>query len=59
MERVRIGLIGTSGWPSMFFMPILAGYERASLSAICGRDRTRAGEVAVKYGGPQVYTDYR
>lgn len=59
MERVRIGLIGTSGWPSMFFMPILAGYERASLSAICGRDRTRAGEVAVKYGSPHVYTDYR
>lgn len=59
MERVRIGLIGTSGWSGGFFLPILTSYERASLAAICGRDKTRADEAALKFGVLQVYTDYR
>lgn len=59
MEQVRIGIIGTGGWADMFFLPILSGYERADLAAICGRNQERAGEMAAKHGVPLVYHDYR
>lgn len=58
-EQVKIGVVGTSWWADMMFLPILAGYERAKLSAICGRNRARAEEMAAKYAVPQVFTDYR
>ena len=59
MELVRIGIIGTSGWADMFFLPVLSSYARADLVAICGRNQERAGEMAAKYSIPQVYSDYR
>jgi predicted dehydrogenase len=59
MDRVRIGIIGTSGWSDMYFLPILSRYERADLAAICGRNQERAGEMAAKYHIPQVFSDYR
>jgi len=59
MEQVRIGIIGTSGWSDMYFLPILSGYEKADLAAICGRNQGRTGEMAAKYGISQTYRDYR
>src|SRR4051794_37152630 len=32
--------------------------ERATLSAICGRNRERDDELAAKYSIPQVFTEY-
>ncbi len=58
-EQVRIGVVGTSWWSDLMFLPLLAGYERASLAAICGRNRARAEEMAAKYAVPQVFSDYR
>jgi predicted dehydrogenase len=37
----------------------LQGYEGAELTAVCGRNRTRAEELANKYGVTHVYTDYQ
>jgi len=39
-------------------LPILKGHSQASIGAICGRNRGRAEEMAVKFGIPSVYTDY-
>ena len=59
MEQIRVGMIGTSDWSDMYFLPILSGYERADLVAICGRNQKRAAEIAGKYSISQTYSDYR
>jgi predicted dehydrogenase len=59
MERVRIGIIGTSGFSNMFHLPILSGCQRAELAALCGRNQKRTQEIANQYKIPRVYTDYR
>jgi predicted dehydrogenase len=58
-EQVKVGVIGTSWWADLAFLPTLQTYERAHLAAICGRNRERADEMAAKFGIPQVFTDYR
>lgn len=58
-EQVKVGIVGTSWWADLMFLPILTGYERASVTALCGRNRERAAEIATKFGVPQVFTDYR
>ena len=55
---VRVGVVGTSWWPDWLYLPVLKGHAQVSLSAICGRNRDRAGEMAAKYAIPAVYTDY-
>jgi len=59
MERVRIGIIGTSWWADMVHLPSLASHDRADLVAICGRNQERAREMAAKYGVAETYADYR
>ena len=59
MERVRVGVIGTSGYAQVSHLPRMASHPQADLVAVCGRDRDRAIEVGTKYAIPQVYTDYR
>ncbi len=58
-KSVKIGVIGTSGWAEQMYLPHLAGYDRAALLAICGRNQDRAQVVAAKYNIPQVYADYQ
>jgi predicted dehydrogenase len=58
-DQIRIGYIGTSGWSDIVPLPAFASHPNAKLTAICGRNRTRAEEIAAKYGIPQVFTDYR
>lgn len=58
-DTIRIGLIGTSWWADMAHLPFIKNESRATLAAICGRNRTRAQEMADKYGVSAVYTDYR
>ncbi len=57
-KQVNIGLIGTSWWAELVFLPVLQKYSQANLVAICGRNRQRADEMAAQFGVPQVYTDY-
>ncbi len=58
-QKVRVGLIGTSGWAENFYLGNLQGYAGAELTAVCGRNRTRAQELANKYGVTHIYTDYQ
>ena len=57
--KVRVGVIGTSYFTQMLHLKSLESHPRAEISAICGRNRDRAEELAVEYGIPQVFTDYR
>jgi predicted dehydrogenase len=56
--KVRVGVVGTSDWTDWMYLSNLATHPRAELAALCGRDQTRATEVAGRYGIPQVFADY-
>ncbi|HZG66012.1 MAG TPA: Gfo/Idh/MocA family oxidoreductase [Herpetosiphonaceae bacterium] len=58
-EHVRVGVVGTSWFADILHLPSLASHPHAEISAICGRNRDRAEEVARKYAIPHVFTDYR
>src|SRR5688572_3532107 len=58
-ERVRIGVIGTSGWADFGHLPGLKAHPGAELVAICGRDRDSGEGMARTYDIPRVFTDYR
>ena len=57
-EDLRVGLVGTSWWAETFHLAGLESHPRAQITAICGRDRNRAEQVAGRHGGPTVFTDY-
>ncbi|MGE0500414.1 MAG: Gfo/Idh/MocA family protein [Rhizobiaceae bacterium] len=57
-KTVRIGLIGTSWWVDLMYVPSLLSHPAARVVGVCGRDASRAGEVARKLGA-KVFADYR
>jgi predicted dehydrogenase len=59
VDRVRVGVVGTSWWADEMHLPNLVSHPQANVVALCGRNRERAEALAVKYGIPAVYTDYR
>jgi predicted dehydrogenase len=58
-EQIRVGIIGTSWWTDVMFLPSFKSHHLAEVVAICGRSRDRAEEMAQKYHIPQAFTDYR
>ena len=58
-DKVRVGVVGTSWYADISHLARIKSHPRAELAAICGRDRSRAEEMAGKYGVPLVFTDYR
>ena len=59
MDRVRVGVIGTSRYADGVLLSSLNSHEGAKVAALCGRNQARAQEVAAKYDIPQIYDDYR
>lgn len=59
IDIVRVGVIGTSWYADLAHLPRVKSHPRAELTAVCGRNRERAEEMAGKYEIPQVFTDYR
>jgi predicted dehydrogenase len=55
---ISVGLIGTSWYSDLMFLSSLQDHPQGRITAICGRNRERAQEVADKWKIPQVYTDY-
>jgi predicted dehydrogenase len=41
-EKLRVGVIGTSGWMDFSHLPMLKADARVEMVAICGRNRERA-----------------
>jgi predicted dehydrogenase len=58
-DKVRIGMIGTSWYADALHLPSLTSHPNAIVTAICGRDQERAGEMAHKFKIPHVYSNYR
>ena len=58
-KKVRLGLIGTSWWVDLMYVPSLTSHPAAHVVGVSGRDARRAGEVAEKFGGAKVFPDYR
>jgi predicted dehydrogenase len=58
-ESVRVGMIGTSWYADSLHLPSLTSHPHASVTAICGRNQERAGEMARKFQIPHVFSDYR
>jgi UDP-N-acetylglucosamine 3-dehydrogenase len=59
MDRVRIGVVGTSWWADEMHLPNLSSHPGARVVGICGRNGERAEAIARKYAIPAVYTDYQ
>lgn len=57
--RVRVGVIGTGAFAVACHIPGLQAHGQAEVTAICGRDHTRARAIAERFGIPTVYTNYR
>ena len=58
-ERVQVGIIGTSGWTQLMFLPSLKSHPGARIAAICGRNGERAEALAQEHGIERSFTDYR
>ena len=56
---VGVGVIGTSWWTDLMYVPSLLSHSGAQVTAVCGRDTDRAAATAEKLGGAQVFADYR
>lgn len=58
-DKLRVGLIGTSWWTDLMYVPSLASHAGAEVVAVCGRNPEPAKAVAAKLGGAEVFADYR
>ena len=58
-QTIRVGMIGTSWYADSLHLPSLTSHPQATVTAICGRNQERAGELARKFNIPNVYSDYR
>ncbi len=58
IDKVRVGVVGTSWWADGMYLPALRSHPRADIAAICGRDQARAAKLAEKYGIPSIFADY-
>jgi predicted dehydrogenase len=59
VDRVRLGIIGTSGWTEMMYFNSLTGRDDVEIAAISGRTPGPLAEMATKHGIGATYTDYR
>ncbi len=57
-NSLSVGMVGSSWWADAMHLPALASHPRVRTTAICGRNRQRAEDMAKTWGIPQVYTDY-
>jgi predicted dehydrogenase len=58
-NKVRLGIIGTSGWTEMMYLNNLHQRPDVEIAALCGRSPERLAEMAAKHGATATYTDYR
>lgn len=58
-DQIHVGIIGTSWWVDAMHLQSLKSHPSANIVAICGRNRERTREMALKYDIPDVYTDYK
>lgn len=59
MEKVRMGVIGTSWWADAMYLPPLAMVDWIEVTAVCGRNKEKADAFAKQWRIPNVFTDYQ
>lgn len=55
--RMRVAIVGCGAVAEKYHMPIIAGHEKAELSALVDRNVSRARDLAQAYGVPLVAQD--
>src|SRR5262245_60711670 len=58
-NKVRVGIVGTSGWADFMYLPAFQSHLQAEMTAICGRNRDSVEQMANKYNIPNVFADYK
>lgn len=58
MEKIRVGIIGTSWWADAMHLPALAAHPQAKLVAIGGRNPETTQAMAARWDIPHVYTQW-
>jgi predicted dehydrogenase len=58
-DRIRLGIIGTSGWTELMYLNNLRGRPDVEIAGLCGRSPERLAEMAAKHGATATFTDYR
>lgn len=58
-SKVRVGVIGTSGWTEFAYLDNLHFHDAAEVTALSGRNEARLAEVAAKYRIENTFTDWR
>ena len=56
---IRVGVVSTSWWADKMYLPALKSHPQVEITAICGRNRHGAEDMAAKYGISRVFVDYR
>lgn len=57
--KIRVGLVGTSGWSEFMYLQKLQGFEHGTVTALAGRNKERLSELGQRYGITKLYTDWR
>lgn len=58
-HSLNVGVIGTSWWVESMYLPALVDHPLGRVTAICGRRKERAQQLANSWQIPNVYTDYQ
>ena len=58
-KKVRVGIVGTSGWADFMYLSASQSHPQVEITAICGRNRGPAEQLASKYNIPNIFTDYK
>lgn len=59
MNRVRLGIIGTSGWTELMYFNNLVGRDDVEIAGLCGRSPGPLAQMAEKHRIGATYADYR
>jgi predicted dehydrogenase len=59
MDKVRVGVIGTSWWADAMHLPALKNHPQAEIAAICGRNPDNLREMQTRWDIPQGFTDWQ
>ena len=57
-DGVRIAVVGTGAIAQLTHIPVLSKLRGASLVALCDNDAAKARALAVRFGVPDVFTDF-
>ena len=58
-SKLRVGVIGTSGWTEFAYLDNLHFHDAAEVTALAGRNEARLADVAAKYRIENTFADWR